>query len=866
MDTQTIRSKFLDFFKKEGHEVVDSSPLVPFNDPTLLFTNAGMVQFKDVMTGLEQRSYTRAVSSQRCLRAGGKHNDLDNVGYTARHHTFFEMLGNFSFGDYFKKEAIAWAWEFLTEVLHIPHDKLLVTVYREDQEAYDIWHQHIGLPQQRIIKISTSDNFWSMGETGPCGPCSEIFYDHGPDIEGGPPGSKDEDKDRYIEIWNLVFMQYDRDATGQMTPLPKPCVDTGMGLERIAAVMQHVNNNYDIDLFQQLIQASMKITGNKDCQQRSHRVISDHIRACGFLIADGVVPGNEGRSYVLRRIIRRAIRHGQTLGAKDVFFYRMHPALQQVMGEAYPILKSKNDWIQKVLKEEEVRFLKTLSSGMKLLEQDLATLQSSVIPGETLFKLYDTYGFPVDLTADIARERQLQLDMPGFERCMQAQRQRAKAASQFKASPQGLPVFEGDSQFLGYTQNDTQAQVIGLVVDDQAVEVMSQHQQGWVVLNQSPFYAESGGQVGDVGTIASASGWVFEVKDTQRQHGAIYHFGFVQKGQVALSEKVVANYDRDVRALTRAHHSATHLLHAALREILGDHVVQKGSWVGATRLRFDYATQDKPSAKNIQAIENRVNAMIRRNVEVVTLEMTMEQAKDKGALMLFGEKYADRVRVLSMGDFSVELCGGTHVDRTGDIGYFKIITESAIASGIRRIEAVASSVACQWVQRQQQQLKDIAQGLKSPVADVGEKLEELLSHNKSLNKKIEAMEKQLSGAKSDQLLSHMVKVKGIDVLAQEVEVADVKSLRQLLDQLREQAKNRVIVLARVADNQVNVIAGVSDDLTDHIKASELIKHLAPLIGGKGGGKAHIAQAGGQGAHDIGQVMASVASWVEHNEA
>ena len=863
-----LRRLFLNYFHDHGHEVVASSPLVPINDSTLLFTNAGMVQFKDVFTGREHRPYHRAVTAQRCVRAGGKHNDLENVGYTARHHTFFEMLGNFSFGDYFKKDAIHFAWEFLTNVLKLPPDRLWVTVYQTDDEAYQVWADEIRVPKERIARIGDkpggkayeSDNFWAMGDTGPCGPCSEIFYDHGPGIPGGPPGSPDEDGDRYIEIWNLVFMQYDRDASGHLTPLPKPSVDTGMGLERLAAVMQGVHSNYEIDLFQHLIQAAATATGTSDLQASSLRVIADHIRATAFLITDGVRPSNEGRGYVLRRIMRRAIRHGYKLGATDHFFHTLVAPLVAEMGEAYPELIAAADQVTRVIQQEEERFAETLSHGMKLLEEDIAQLSGTVLPGETVFKLYDTYGFPVDLTADIARERGLQVDDAGFEREMAAQRERARAHSQFGQRQTADLGVTGSTEFHGYDRLEEEVSVQALFRDGQAVEQLNAGDEGVVVLDHSPFYAESGGQVGDSGWLR-ADGLEFTVHDTQKQGGAFLHIGSLQQGQLQRGTTVLAQVDLGQRQETALNHSATHLLHAALRQVLGPHVTQKGSRVDSQRLRFDFAHSEPVSPEQLETVERLVNAQIRGNVAVETTIMAPEEAIAAGAMALFGEKYGDRVRVLRMGDFSTELCGGTHADRVGDIGLFKIVSEGGVAAGVRRIEAVTGEHALDYVAALQERARQVAQLVKGDRDNFPDKVRQLVERTRQLEKEIEQAKARLASGQGSDLLSQAVQVDGIKVLAARLDGVDAKTLREAVDRCKDQLKAAAVVLATVEEGKVRLVAGVTSAETRKIKAGELVNMVAQQVGGKGGGRPDLAQAGGTDPTKLDLALQSVSDWI-----
>ncbi|MGD2118084.1 MAG: alanine--tRNA ligase [Chromatiales bacterium] len=868
--TAELRKAFLDYFEQQGHTVVDSSSLIPGNDPTLLFTNAGMVQFKDVFIGREKRSYTRATSSQRCVRAGGKHNDLENVGYTARHHTFFEMLGNFSFGDYFKREAIQYAWQFLTETLGLPPEKLWVTVYEDDDEAADIWLKEIGIDENRFSRIGDkpggkkfeSDNFWSMGDTGPCGPCTEIFYDHGADIWGGPPGTPEEDGDRYIEIWNLVFMQYNRDANGVMSDLPKPSVDTGMGLERLAAVMQQVHSNYEIDLFQALIKAAAALTGAQDLENKSLRVIADHIRSCAFLIVDGVTPGNEGRGYVLRRIIRRAIRHGYQLGQKQPFFHVLVDELDKQMGDAYPELRKAVAHVRKVLLTEEQRFAETIEQGMKILDEAIANLAGDTIPGDVVFKLYDTYGFPTDLTADIAREKELQLDLDGFDVEMQAQRERARAASQFGSDQSVQVSLEGETTFTGYDRLQDQSTVIALYKDGQQAEALGPGDKGMVVLDKTPFYAESGGQVGDHGLLQVVNGGSFSVTDTRKQGGDIFgHIGALQGGELHVGDVVEAQVDTDLRNATALNHSATHLLHAALRKVLGEHVQQKGSLVDAERLRFDFSHFEPVSDEQLAEIERLVNNEIRKNHLVETRIMSLDDAKQAGAMALFGEKYSDQVRVLRMGDFSTELCGGTHVKAVGDIGLFKVTVETGIASGIRRIEALTGDHAMQWVQAEEKQLNQVASILKAKRDDVEDKVAQLLEKNRKLEKELDQLKGKLASAAGSDLASSAVDVAGVKLLAAKIEGADVKALRDTLDQLKNKLGTAVIVLAAVDGDKVSLIAGVTKDTIDKVKAGDLVKFVAEQVGGKGGGRPDMAQAGGNDPTALPAALDSVAGWL-----
>ncbi|WP_226685751.1 alanine--tRNA ligase [Stutzerimonas stutzeri] len=871
MKSAEIREAFLRFFEEKGHTRVASSSLIPANDPTLLFTNAGMNQFKDCFLGLEKRAYTRATTSQKCVRAGGKHNDLENVGYTARHHTFFEMLGNFSFGDYFKRDAITYAWEFLTSEkwLNLPKEKLWVTVYASDDEAYDIWTKEVGVPAERMVRIGdnkgapyASDNFWAMGDTGPCGPCTEIFFDHGEHIWGGPPGSPEEDGDRYIEIWNNVFMQFNRTADGVMHPLPAPSVDTGMGLERISAVLQHVNSNYEIDLFQSLLNAAADAIGCANEGQASLKVVADHIRSCGFLIADGVTPSNEGRGYVLRRIVRRACRHGNKLGAKGSFFHRIVAALVAEMGDAFPELKQQQAHIERVLKNEEEQFAKTLEQGLKILEQDLAGLAGSVIPGEVVFKLYDTYGFPVDLTGDIARERNLTLDEDGFEREMQAQRERARSASAFGMDYNSLVKVEGETRFLGYQGTSGAGKVLALFKEGMVVDSLSAGEEGVVVLDQTPFYAESGGQVGDCGYLA-AEGLRFDVRDTSKAGSAFLHHGIVDSGTLRVGADVEATVDASVRQATVLNHSATHLLHAALREILGEHVSQKGSLVDSQRLRFDFSHFEAIKPEQLRALEDRVNAEIRRNSAVEIEETDIDTAKAKGAMALFGEKYGDSVRVLTMGGgFSVELCGGTHVNRTGDIGLFKITSEGGVAAGVRRIEAVTGASALAYLNAAEEQLKEAANLVKGSRDNLLDKLGGILERNRQLEKELEQLKARAASAAGNDLATSALDVKGVRVLAARQDGLDGKALLALVDQLKNKLGSAVILLGGVLDDKVVLVAGVTQDLTARLKAGELMKQAAAAVGGKGGGRPDMAQGGGSEPAKLDDALALAVPFVE----
>ena len=860
LSTADLRNKFIDYFKSHGHQAVASSSLVPADDPTLLFTNAGMNQFKDCFLGAEKRSYTRAVSSQRCVRAGGKHNDLENVGYTARHHTFFEMLGNFSFGDYFKKEAIEFAWNFLTKEIGLPKEKLLVTVYSEDDEAFDIWENHIGVPKEKIIRISTSDNFWSMGDTGPCGPCSEIFYDHGAHIWGGPPGTPEEDGDRFIEIWNLVFMQFNKQADGTMEPLPKPSIDTGMGLERISAILQNVHSNYEIDLFQNLIKSAASIVGSEDLENKSLRVIADHIRSCSFLICDGVMPSNEGRGYVLRRIIRRAVRHGYQLGANDIFFYKLVASLAKEMGEAYPELVDQLPVIEKVLRVEEEQFSKTLARGMAILNDTLETLEGDTVPGDIVFKLYDTYGFPTDLTNDVAREHDLKIDEEGFEAAMQAQRARAQQASNFGADYNSKLAIDHTTSFTGYTDVEGQANVVELIADNAFVEKLEDGQEGVVVLDSTPFYAESGGQAGDKGVLRVANG-EFIVTDTQKMGNAFAHKG-IAKGSVSKGDTATAAIDAANREAIKKNHSATHLLHAALREILGEHVTQKGSLVEAPRMRFDFSHFEAVTAEQLAEIERRVNQEIRANHTLATELMDLDEAKASGAMALFGEKYDEKVRVVTMGPFSVELCGGTHVTRTGDIGLFKITSEAGIASGVRRIEAVTGEHALEVVQTQQVTLSSLSALLKTDSQNVLERVVSLQNQTKELEKALNSAKQKLASQQGADMLSNAVEINGVKVLIANLEGVEAKSLRSMMDDIKNRIGEGIVVLGVANDAKVNLIAGVTKNLTSKVKAGELVNFVASQVGGKGGGRPDMAQAGGDQPENLGQALDSVNAWLQ----
>jgi alanyl-tRNA synthetase len=862
MKSAEIRDAYLKFFESKGHTIVPSSSLIPGNDPTLLFTNAGMVQFKDVFLGGDKRSYSRAASSQRCVRAGGKHNDLENVGYTARHHTFFEMLGNFSFGDYFKRDAIQFAWEFLTEVLKLPKERLWVTAHISDDEAADIWVKEIGVSPDRISRLD-ADNFWQMGDTGPCGPCTEIFYDHGEDIPGGPPGSENDHLDRYIEVWNVVFMQYERQPDGTLIPLPKPSVDTGMGLERIAAVMQHVHNNYEIDLFQHLLKATAQATGTSDMENKSLRVIADHIRSCSFLISDGVLPSNEGRGYVLRRIIRRAVRHGNQLGQKQPFFHKLVKALAEVMGDAYPELVKNQSHIERILLQEEEQFEKTLDKGMAVLEDALTKIKGSEIPGEIVFTLYDTYGFPLDLTNDIARERGLTVDVPGYDKAMDAQRARARAAGAFKVDYTAAGLDVPPTEFLGYSSLAEQGKILALLKGGAVVDHLSEGDDGAIVLDRTPFYGESGGQIGDSGYIESGSCRI-EVRDCQKQGDSHLHLVHVLQGSVKVGDKVTAKVDASVRQATALNHSATHLLHAALRKVLGEHVTQKGSLVDSERLRFDFSHFEAVKPEQLKAIEALVNDQVRANSAVTTDHCDMEEAKAKGAMALFGEKYGDQVRVLTMGEgFSVELCGGTHVSRTGDIGLMRIISESGVAAGVRRIEAVTGANALALFDNLDQLVDSATRTLKTNRDNLIEKIEQLASQNRKLEKDLAQLKTRLATSGGGDVLSQAVDIQGIKVLSLNLDGADSKSLRDSVDQFKNKLGKAVVLLAAVEDtNKVALVAGVTQNITDQIKAGDLMRHVAEQIGGKGGGRPDMAQGGGTDVAALQNALASVAPWVE----
>jgi len=856
-----LRATFLKFFADQGHSIQPSSSLVPGNDPTLLFTNAGMVQFKDTFLGREPRNYVRAATSQRCVRAGGKHNDLENVGYTARHHTFFEMLGNFSFGDYFKKEAIHFAWDFLTKELGIPAEKLWVTVFDEDSEAEKIWLEDVKIDATRFSRIGAKDNFWSMGDIGPCGPCTEIFYDHGEDIAGGPPGTPEEDGDRYIEIWNLVFMQYDRDMDGHLTPLPKPSVDTGMGLERIAAVLQGVHNNYEIDLFQKLLKVAADLAGTKDLTESSLRVIADHIRSCAFMVVDGVMPSNEGRGYVLRRIIRRAIRHGYRLGVREVFFFQLVAPLVAEMGEAYPELAAAQEQVERILKLEEERFAETLEQGMKILEACVEKIHGTVIPGDVVFQLYDTYGFPVDLTADYARENDLSVDHAGFDIAMTAQRTRARAAKSFGDGYNQTIKLDAQTEFTGYQQLNEESKIIGLFQQSEAVSILAEGAEGVVVLESTPFYAESGGQAGDRGRI-EIEGAVFEVTDTQKQGGSLFlHYGKVISGELKNNLSCTAFVEPISRQAITLNHSATHLLHAALRQVLGDHVTQKGSLVNAERLRFDFAHFEPMTAEEIKIIERIVNQQIRHNAAVTADIMSKENAINAGAMALFGEKYGDEVRVLKIGDFSTELCGGVHAKRAGDIGLFKIISETGVASGVRRIEAITGEAAIQWLEGREKALTVIASVVKSSPEAAAEKVQQLMDKSKSLEKELERLQSKLASSAGGELAGQAVEIDGIKVLAVKLDGVEPKAMTDLLDQLKNKLVSAAIVLATVKDGKVTLIAGVTKDQTVRVKAGDLVNVVATQVGGKGGGRPDMARAGGTEPEKLEQALQQVPEWV-----
>ena len=870
--TAEIRQSFLDFFHSKGHQVVASSSLVPENDPTLLFTNAGMNQFKDVFLGLDKRAYSRATTAQRCVRAGGKHNDLENVGYTARHHTFFEMLGNFSFGDYFKHDAINFAWEYLTspQWLGLPKEKLWVTVYETDDEAYNIWNKEVGVPVERIIRIGdnkgapyASDNFWAMGDTGPCGPCTEIFYDHGEHIWGGPPGSPEEDGDRYIEIWNVVFMQYNRLADGTMEKLPRPSVDTGMGLERISAVLQHVNSNYDIDIFKILIAKTAEIVGSTDLTNKSLRVIADHIRSCAYLIADGVIPSNEGRGYVLRRIIRRAVRHGHLLGAKEAFFYKLVPTLIEVMADAGKDVKNKQADVERLLRLEEEQFARTLERGLTLLDEALSEVKDGILSGEVAFKLYDTYGFPLDLTADVCRERNIAIDEEGFEREMEAQRLRAQAASQFGVDYNNVVRVEGETKFEGYGESESLAKIIALFYDGKSVEQISAGQSAVVVLENTPFYAESGGQIGDRGYL-TAQGVIFNVKDTQKYGRVFGHIGELEQGTLSVGQTLNAVVDSERRNRISLNHSATHLLHAALRQLLGTHVVQKGSLVSDSALRFDFAHPEAISKKQLTDIERLVNQKVRANFLIQTDIMDVEAAKAKGAMALFGEKYADQVRVLTMGDFSIELCGGIHAKRTGDIGLFKIISETAVAAGVRRIEAVTGENAIDWMLNQQHVLEQCAELLKSDVNVLTDKIQQLQDKAKKAEKELQSLKEKAAMRAGSDLVKSAIKINGVSIIAYQFNGIETKSLRVMVDDLKNQLGSGIIVFTSILDEKVNLVVGVTSDLTAKVKAGELVNLMAQQVGGKGGGRPDMAMAGGSRPENATQAIKAAQDWLNEN--
>ena len=871
MKSNELRRTFLEYFRGRGHEVVPSSPLVPGNDPTLLFTNAGMVQFKDVFLGTDRRPYARAATAQRCVRAGGKHNDLENVGYTARHHTFFEMLGNFSFGDYFKRDAIRYCWEFLTEVLGLPPEKLWVTVYEQDDEAARIWFDDIGVDRTRFSRCGEKDNFWAMGDTGPCGPCSEVFYDHGPQVPGGPPGSPDEDGDRYVELWNLVFMQFNRDAGGALEPLPRPSVDTGLGLERTAAVLQGVHSNYETDLFVNLIGAAAEITGAAGARggapgDKSLRVIADHVRSCAFIVADGVVPSNEGRGNVLRRIMRRAIRHGHRLGVRDPFFWRMVAPLDAEMGDAYPELRRRRARIERVLRQEEEQFARTLDQGMRMLEDAIAGLRGDVIPGETVFRLFDTYGFPPDLTADIARERSLGVDMAAFEREMEGQRARARASSQFINAEAEVQIrVESASAFTGYDRLDGKAAVTALLRDGAGVQRLEPEEEGWVVLDATPFYAEAGGQVGDRGRLV-ADGIGFEVADTRRHGDAIVHIGVVTGGALSTGAVVEARVDAEARRATARNHSATHLVHAALRAVLGEHVEQKGSLVAPDRLRFDFSHYEPVTREELRRIEAMVSAWILDNDEARTEVMALEDARRSGAVALFGEKYDDPVRVLSLGDYSVELCGGTHVSRAGDVGLFKIVSEGGIAAGVRRIVALTGEEALAWVHSMEDRIERIASSVKADPETVVERVEAMLARSRELERDLDRLKARVAAARGDDLAAQAVDVDGLKVLAAKIDGADPKALRETVDRLKSRLGSAAVVLATVNAGKVALVAGVTKDCTDRIEAGMLANHVARQVGGRGGGRPELAQAGGNDPSRVDQAISSVRGWVREQLA
>ncbi|MCK5697513.1 MAG: alanine--tRNA ligase [Gammaproteobacteria bacterium] len=858
-----LRSAFLEFFEAHGHTQVNSSPLIPGNDPTLLFTNAGMVQFKDVFLGQDKRKYKRATSSQRCVRAGGKHNDLENVGYTARHHTFFEMLGNFSFGDYFKREAIQYAWDFLTKTIGLPEERLWITVFENDDEATDIWLNELKVSPERFSKIGAKDNFWSMGDTGPCGPCSEIFYDHGEDVPGGAPGTPEEDGDRYIEIWNLVFMQYNRDKSGTLHDLPHPSVDTGMGLERLAAILQGVHNNYEIDLFQHIIKTIAQLAQCDDLENKSLRVIADHIRACSFLIVDGIIPSNEGRGYVLRRIIRRAIRHGHKLGLREPFFYKLVDVLRQEMGEAYPELTHSQGQVEKILKQEEIRFAETLDQGMHILEQEIGQLTSSIIPGEVVFKLYDTYGFPIDLTADVAREHTLDIDREGYEQAMEKQRELARSASSFEIDYNEGVELEGETEFLGYSElHTTQGKIEKIIIEGEFSESLTDRTKAMLILDSTPFYGESGGQVGDTGIISTATAR-FNVTSTQKNANVFIHIGQLLEGSLTIADTVKSQVNQTKRNNIACNHSATHLLHSALRQVLGDHVQQKGSLVDTEKLRFDFSHFEAINATQLQEIEVLVNQHIRNNHLVDTQIMDIDEAKESGAMALFGEKYTDKVRVLSMSEFSVELCGGTHVRRTGDIGLLKIISESGVAAGVRRIEAVTGVGALTYIEKNEEQIDHIAVLLKGNRESVFNKVSLLLEHSKKMEKELEQLKGKLANVQGSELTEQVIQINGINVLSAKLDGVDAKGLRNTMDQLKSKLGSCAIVLAVVNGDKVSLAAGVSKDSIKRIKAGDLVNSVASQIGGKGGGRPDMAMAGGNQPENLQKALASVSSWVEN---
>ena len=862
-----LRRLFLGYFREHGHEIVPSSPLVPGNDPTLLFTNAGMVQFKDVFLGTDKRPYVRAATAQRCVRAGGKHNDLENVGYTARHHTFFEMLGNFSFGDYFKREAIALCWRLVTGEFGLPPERLWVTVFEDDDEAAAIWLDEIGVDPGRFVRCGEKDNFWAMGDTGPCGPCSEVFYDHGPEVPGGPPGSPEEDGDRYVELWNLVFMQYDRDAEGRLTPLPAPSVDTGMGIERAAAVLQGVHSNYETDLFRELIAAAAGITGSTDPADQSLRVLADHIRASAFLVCDGVMPSNEGRGYVLRRIIRRAIRHGHRLGMTDPFFHKLAGPLEAQMGDAYPELGQRREIVERVLRTEEERFALTLDQGLRMLERAVAgASRGDLLPGETVFRLYDTYGFPVDLTADVARERGLRVDLEAFEAAMASQRRRARASARFSAAGEAGPGFDQQSDFLGYDERAAEGEVLALSSrDGERAAALRAGEEAWVVLDRTPFYPEAGGQIGDLGTLTTEHAR-FDVQDTRRYGDAIAHRGVLRQGDLQVGERVHARIDAAARASIARHHTATHLLHAALREVLGEHVEQKGSLVAADRLRFDFSHYEPVGAEQIEGVERRVNDWVLGNDPARTEIMPLEAARASAAIALFGEKYDDPVRVLSFGDYSVELCGGTHVARTGDVGLFKIVSETGIAAGIRRVEALAGGMALDWLTRNDRRLARVAALVKSERGAVVERVEHLLARNRELEKEVQEFKTRLAASRSEELAARAVEVEGLRVLAARVDGASAKSLRETVDHLKSRLGSAAVVLAAVDGRKVSLVAGVTRDLNDRLAAVPLVNFVAGQVGGRGGGRPDLAQAGGNDPSKVEQAIASVPRWIREQLA